>query len=444
MYWSELTTGIYPWDIHDEGMETILDNLQQYAGNNAAYMLAVMHHEKRPLHAVCYPHNPVRKRYLAEDSRCYFTIHPEEYRASRIKPLPSERDFLKGTDWLELFAKALRKRGMRTGAEISHTPLDSARGMTEFADCIQRDVYGRPPEYGRFTHQQLCWNSPDAREYVCSLARDLVRHYDLDMIQTCSFLYNPGRLDLHGFLGVTLGGCFCDNCKREAEKQGLDFEGMKRVAKKWADILLSENTDSPGLAFDPSATVSQTLSAEQTLEKVEQRLLLKRGNSTATMFLLEEPLLYQWLQFRCNTVTRYMKELSEAIHSVRKDIDFRFNTCWQEQELIGQNLRDIAPYVDSIRMMDYSEQYGNPELVARKGYWLANVRRQVGEDKPIIGGIAPRAKATPELIKQGIRIVALGGVDGLSYGFYDGADFRNLRAIREGMEEVGAVLRKRS
>ena len=48
MYWSELTTGIYPWDMHDEGIESILDNLQEYAGNNAAYMLAIMHHEKRP------------------------------------------------------------------------------------------------------------------------------------------------------------------------------------------------------------------------------------------------------------------------------------------------------------------------------------------------------------------------------------------------------------
>ena len=418
MYWKELTTGIYPWDIHDEGIENILDNLQNHAGNNAAYMLALMHNEKRPLHANYYPHNPVRKRYLAEDSRVYYTIHPQMYKDSRIKPLPSKRDFLKDTDWLDIFVKALRKRGMKTGAEISHTPLDSERGKTEFADCIQRDVYGNTPEYGRFTNQQLCWNSADAREYVCSIARDLASHYDLDMIQTCSFLYNPGRLDLHPFLGVTLGGCFCDNCRKEAEKQGLDFDGMKAAAKKWADVLTG-----------------------QSLENIEDRLTLAQGNSTSTMLLLEEPLLYQWLQFRCGTVTKYMKELSEAIHSANKNVEFRFNTCWQEQELIGQNLKEIAPYVDSIRMMDYSEQTGDAELVAKKGLWLANVRRQVGEDKTIIGGIAPRAKATPELIKQGIKAVALGGADGLSYGFYDGAKFENLDAIKEAMNECEVVLR---
>ena len=419
MLWKELTTGIYPWDIHDEGIENILDNLQKYAGNNAAYMLALMHHEKRPLHANYYPHNPVRKRYLAEDSRVYFTIHPEMYKNSRIKPLPSERDFLKGTDWLEIFVKALRKRGMRVGAEISHTPLDSERGRKEFSDCIQRDVYGNPPAYGRFTWQQLCWNSADAKEYVCSIARGLAAHYDLDMIQTCSLLYNPGRLELHPFLGVALGGCFCDNCKKEAESQGIDFEAVKRAVKKWADLLTADD-----------------------LENEQARILLRQGNSTSTMFLLEDPLLYQWLQFRCKSITRYFKELSLAIHSTNKKIDFRFNTCWQEQELIGQNLRDIALHVNSIRMMDYSEQTGSDEIVSRKGLWLANVRRQAGEEKTIIGGIAPRHKATPELIKKGIRIVTLGGVDGLSYGFYDGAKFENLKAIREAMEECEVVLAK--
>lgn len=441
MFWDELTTGIYPWDIHDEGMENILDNLQQYAGNNAAYMLALMHHEKRPLHANVYPHNPKRKRYLAEDSRCYFTLHETEYSHSRIKPLNSECDFLQGTDWLEIFTKALRKRGMKTGAEISHTPLDSVRGRVEFSDCIQRNVYGLPPEYGRFTHQQLCWNSEDARDYVCALARDLVKHYDLDMLQTCSFLYNPGRLDLHPFLGVVLGGCFCDNCQREAKKQGLDFATMKRAARSWADVLLSENTDSRDTACDGGSVSLNTYSTEHMLMNVEARLQLAQGNSTSTMFLLEQPELYAWLRFRCETVTRYMQQLSNEIHRVNPHIDFRFNTCWQEQELIGQNLRDIAPFVDSVRMMDYSEQYGDTELVARKGFWLANVRRQVGWDKPIIAGIAPRAKATPVLIKQGIREVALGGVEGLSYGFYDGASIENLKAIKEGMKEVGAELR---
>ena len=420
MIWQELTTGIYPWDIHDEGIEHILDNLQQLSGNNAAYMLALMHHEKRPLHANYYPHNPVRKRYIAEDSRCYFTLHEESYRHSRIKPLGSDRDFLKGTDWLEIFVNGLRKRGMKTGAEISHTPLDSERGLNQFSDCLQRDVYGNIPkfgEYGIMTNQQLCWNSPDARDYVCAIAADLASHYDLDMIQTCSLPFNPGRLDYHSLLGVTLGGCFCKNCEREARRQGLDWDAIVRTVRGLADIVSQANIDSR-----------------------EDMLCLRQGDSSHTSFLIEYPELHQWLCFRARSFTAYLDQLCQTIHAANPKTEFRLNTCWKEGEMYGINLREAGKVVDSIRMMDYSEQTGDYDKVFNKDKWLMNVRRMVGEDKTIIAGIAPRHLATPELIRLGIRRVALAGADGLSFGFYDGACYENLRAIRQGMEDMGITL----
>jgi len=418
MYWSELTTGIYPWDVHDEGIETILDNLQEHAGCNAAYMVALMHHEKRPLHDNYYFHNPVRKRYLAEDSRAYWSIHPDMYKDSRIKPLTSDRDFLKGTDWLDVFIKGLRSRGMKTGAEISHTPLDAHRGRHEFYDCIQKDVYGNPPDRGLKTFQQLCWNSPDAKAYMRSLAADLATHYDLDVIQTCTILMNPGRPDLHPFLGVTLGGCFCGNCEREARRAGLDWNLMKQTVRYYADVMTGA-----------------------TLESLEDRLLIKRGDSTETMFMLEKPELFAWLKFRTVSITNYFREVGEAIHAVNPNIDFRFNTCWPDMVGNGQDLTRIADYVNSVRLMDYSEQTGDEKLVLDKGTWIANVRRQVGEEKPIIAAIAPRAKATPDLIKKGIRAVKLAGADGLSFGFYDGATIERLKAIKEGMQELEVQLK---
>lgn len=418
MLWHELTTGIYPWDIHDEGIENILSNLQGMAGNNAAYMLAIMHHEKRPLHANYYPHNPVRKRYIAEDSRSYFTIHPECYTHSRIKPLPSDREFLKNTDWLSIFTKALRGRGMKPGAEISHTPLDSERGMSEFQDCLQRDIYGNPPPYGIMTGQQLCWNSEAARDYVYAIATDLATHYDLDMIQTCSLLFNPGRLDIHPLLGVTLGGCFCSNCEREARAEGIDWDELIRTVRKLADIINRADVDSQ-----------------------EEYLTLKQGDSSETSFLIEYPILHEWLLFRSRTVTKYLQGLTQAIHTANSHVEFRLNTCWKEGEMHGLNLREAGKVVDSIRMMDYSEQTGDRQRVLDKTKWMMNVRRMVGEDKKIIAGIAPRHLATPELVKLGIRQVALTGADGLSYGFYDGAPFENLRAIRETMDDMNIHLR---
>ena len=134
--------------------------------------------------------------------------------------------------------------------------------------------------------------------------------------------------------------------------------------------------------------------------------------------------------------------MSAAIHAANPKVDFRFNTCWDQAQLIGLDLTKVGEHIDSVRMMDYSEQSGSEEAVRNKSKWLANVRRQVGEDKTIISAIAPRAKATPELIKLGIRTVALGGADGLSFGFYDGATIERLRAIKQGMAEAEVQLRQ--
>ena len=402
-YWSELTTGIYPWDIHDEGIESILDNLQEQAGCNAAYMLGVMHHEKRPLHDNYYHHNPARKRYLAEDSRAYWKPDPAMYKASRIKPLPSDREFLKGTDWLGLFCKALRKRGMKPGVEISHTPLDKERASGEFADCVQRDIYGgplRPLVPGQSnTHagQLLCWNNPDARAYVSALMVDLATRYDVEMIQACTYLYYDGFPSLHPLLGLTLGGCFCESCAAEAKRQGLDWEGIRRVVRRYADIMMRKS-----------------------LADNEDYMQIQRSDASEVMFLLENPELYAWLKFRCDSTTRYFKEISGAVHAAKPTIDLRYNTCWPRPDYVGQDFTRSAQYLDSIRLMDYAEQSGDEERVRNKSRWLTNIRRQAGEEKKLIAAIAPRAKATPELIRLGIRTVSLAGADGLSFGFYDG------------------------
>ena len=418
MYWRELITGIYPWDVHDEGIETILDNLQEI-GCNAVYMVALMHHEKRPCNHNYYPHNPIRKRYLAEDSCCYWNINADEYKNSRIKPLATNREFLKGTDWLDIMTKELRKRGMKTGVEISHTPMDAFRGANEFADCVQRDIYGEvpgAPEFAAFSH--LCWNSADAREYVCNIAKDLARNHDVDIIQTCSWPFAPGKQDIHPFLGVLLGGCFCKNCEQEARKLGLDWDSIVNKIRWFTDRL-----------------------THRSLEALEDSRLFSKSDSSPVMYLLENPEIYQWLKFRTESLTRYYHELSKAIHGIRPGIDFRINTCWKDSENYGMDLTQIKKHINSVRMMDYTEQYGNPSLIPEKAKWLANVRRQVGEEMTIIGGIAPRGKATSQMIRDSIFLLANEGVDGLSFGFYDCASMVNLKAIKEGMENAGVTVR---
>ena len=418
LFWKELTTGIYPWDIHDEGIENILDNLQRIVGCNAAYMLSLMHHEKRPPYENYYPHNPVRKFFLPEDSRAYWNVHPEFYKESRIRPRSSEVDFLRGTDWLDTFVTAVKKRGMKAGAQITHTPLDVERGSSEFSDCLQRDIYGNPPPMKRMTNQQLCWNNPDSVAYLCSLCADLVSSYEIDMIQTSTLLFNTGTASEHSLLGVALGGCFCPGCEKEAKAAGLDWELIRRTVRMFADIMTGA-----------------------TLQASEALLLVRRGSASQSMLLLEYPELYDWLKFRCDSITKFFRKVTTVIHGIRKDIDFRFNTIWPNPELAGLDIRRIAPYINSFRICDYAEQTGDEAKVLAKGSWIADVRRQAGENVPIIAALAPRGKATVDLIRKAVKTIALAGVDGLGFGFYDCATFERLAAIRIGMEEAEVTIR---
>lgn len=407
MFFSEISGSLYAWDLADEGIERILDNLQEMTGCNSVYLIALMHHEKRPLTDYFYPHNPVRKTYCPEDSRAYFRPDPKFY--GRIKPVTSDRDFLKGTDWLQVLIQAALKRGMKIGVELSHTLVDSERSQTEFPDCIQHDIYGN--RLGKL----LCFNNPDAREYVIGLFSDLTTNYDVDYIQTCLIPFNSGRSSSHEavrILGTTLGGCFCQSCEKAAHDAGIDLEQIKAALLPIANSI-----------------------ARPTLEQSHENSLLSASNTSATAVLMENPELFKWLLFRRDSLVSFFKDIHDRIHTIRPTIDLRLNAyISSNQELSGLDLRALRPHLDSIRSSDYSEQSGDINRLEYKRRWLMSVRRAIGEEMHFLSAIGVRPKATPEIIRQGVVVSAQCGVDGITMGHYDGATFKNLRAIREGME----------
>ena len=174
---------MYPWDVHDEGIETILDNMTDLAGINTVYLICLMHHESRPLTSKRYPHNPARARWDTEDSCAYFHPHWELY--GRIKPAVSRHEWLRSTDWLKVVVDAARARGLKVGAEISHTPIP-ASVLKQNPDYQQRDINDAPT--GR-----LCPNHPDVREYLLALFGDVAAHYDIDLDSNLHVVVFAGR-----------------------------------------------------------------------------------------------------------------------------------------------------------------------------------------------------------------------------------------------------------
>lgn len=371
----EVAASLYPWELHDEGIENILDNLQSMACVNSIYLVGLMHPEPRPHGDTRFIHNPKRLKWFPEDSRIYWVPDHEVYK--KIKPLQSDESWLNETDWLSELIKEGRKRKLKVGVEISHSIIDT-RILLENPEMIQRDIYGKPAEM-HWNNYWPCPNHPDFQEYTTSLFTDLAKNYDLDFIQTCMLLFVWG--DSH------TAGCFCDNCIQLAEKEGHDMKKIMQALKQ-----------------DPNA----------------------------------QPFKNEWIGFRKKSAIQIYKRIYQAIRDVNPTIEFRLNHHTENGGVWADGLlHEIVPYIQSVRVSDYAEQSGNTSRFENKSKWIKNVGMETEGMIPIIAGVGIRSRANPDIIQQGIIQWVKHGISGISLGHYDGAYFSNLRAVRQGLFEAG-------
>jgi len=374
----EVGTQLRPWTIHDEGISTILDNVQSMAGVNNIYLIVVMHQEHRPFQAPEFPHNPSRDSFEAEDSRVSF--FPDMKRYGTIKPLLSDYDWIRDTDWLQLVVDSCRARGLGVGAEVSHFPIPKQLVRANL-DWQQKKISGESWSEVRF-----CPNHPDTREYIIALFGDIAANYDVDYIQTCQYLFNEKDIDEGGT-------CFCRHCIIEARRTGFDLEAAIPVLKK-----------------DKNA----------------------------------QPERDKWLAFRRDSTTRLYRQISEKIKQENPKCHLRLNDVfpWSGEDAMsfGLDIKAVAPYLGSVVNQDHQEQNGRAnETFELRKKWLETNRNFIGPDMPLICGIATRMNAFPELVRAGIKVALEhpAKVNGLALKHYDGASFSLMRAFKQGMIEAG-------
>jgi len=179
----EVSASTYAWELHDEGIMHLLDDMQDMAAVNSVYLIALMHHEPRPYSCERFPHNPIRQKWFAEDSKVYW--HPDISLYGRLKPVLSDYKWLSETDWLKVLIDAAHERGMKAGVEISHTIISNSVLMAdENSDLLQITVSGKPAT--KWSGDYLpCLNNPDIQAFLVAIYTDLARNYDLDYVQTC-------------------------------------------------------------------------------------------------------------------------------------------------------------------------------------------------------------------------------------------------------------------
>lgn len=152
-----------------------------------------------------------------------------------------------------------------------------------------------------------------------------------------------------------------------------------------------------------------------------------------------QPVLGEWEKFRFQSTANLYTKLHAALHAIKPTIDLRYNLHMSARnpQAWGIDVGLMSKSVDSMRIMDYSEQQGDVAALEAKRTYLARIRKEAGDAFPLVSAVAVRPKANPDLIRRGIQICVDGKMDGVTLGFYDGADFPNLRAVRDGLSAAG-------
>jgi hypothetical protein len=230
---------LFATDLHDEGPEIVLDNVQGRAGLDGVTLACAYHHARD-----LFPHNPVRKVRFLEGGTVFFRPDPRRYAGLRITPqisrLAAEVDVLG-----DLLTRAER-RGLAVRAWtvfLHNTTLGSRH-----PECAPQNVFGDP------YITNLCPAHPEVRAFACALAADLASR-GVEAILAESLGY--GGFD-HGFhherafiplspvVRFLLGLCFCEHCLREIARAGVDVVRVREfVRTELGNVLAGAPTTLP-------------------------------------------------------------------------------------------------------------------------------------------------------------------------------------------------------
>jgi hypothetical protein len=222
-------------DFADEGIETVLDNVE-HRGGLGGVTVAAAYHEGRDV----FPHNPVRKVRFLQSGAIFFPPDEARWRDVRLRPPMSEA--------AAVLPEIVRSAGSRGLAVRAWTVfLHNGALAAAHPDCAPQNAYG-----DRYV-TDLCPANPDVRAFARALAAD-VAALGVESICAESLHYHPLE---HGYsheryfvpLGprarFLLGLCFCPHCLGAARRDGVDGEEVRRRALEELDRVFAGGDEQP-------------------------------------------------------------------------------------------------------------------------------------------------------------------------------------------------------
>lgn len=231
----------------DEGVEKVLDILQERAGVNALMLAAFTY--GRGIAGRQVPGQPLPDHGVqAYDTNTfhggdYAVVHPQYYRDSVFKNLraPDVGSF----DILGDVIPRAKTRGIKSYCWFED--VYNPRYITGFEqEAAEVDIYGRRTS-------SACLNNPHVLNFLASLAEDWIKSYDVDGIMWCSERQGPVDnaigADAGGFTGRTAITCFCPYCYKKGKDQGIEVdrarEGLQAL-HQWVQSALSGQRPADG------------------------------------------------------------------------------------------------------------------------------------------------------------------------------------------------------
>ena len=208
-------------DLADEGIETVLDNVEQRGGLGGV-TVAAAYHEGRDV----FPHNPVRRVRFLESGAVFFPPGPA-LRAQRLQPPVSEA---------AMSCPRRSPRPSRRGLAVRAWTVFLHNGALAAAhpECAPENAFG-----DRYV-TELCPANPDARAYARALAADIAAlgvagissealHY---LGLEHGYAHERYFVPLSARVRYLLGLCFCEHCLEAARAAGVDGDGARRSARE--------------------------------------------------------------------------------------------------------------------------------------------------------------------------------------------------------------------
>jgi hypothetical protein len=221
-------------DLADEGVETVLGNVQERGGLGGV-TVAASYHEGRDL----FPHNPVRRIRFLESGAVFF--RPRALRGVRLTPPVSET--------IGALPEAIHAAGRR-GMQVRAWAVFLHNGALAEAhpNCAPENAFG-----DRYV-TDLCPAHPDVRAFARALAEDVA---GLGVERICAESLHYHGLE-HGYaheryflpLGprvrYLLGLCFCEHCLAAARSRGVDGDAARRRARDEIERAFAGDADDTG------------------------------------------------------------------------------------------------------------------------------------------------------------------------------------------------------